>query len=143
LKKTRSEFMTSLLRATFAAALVCTFAASSTLPSQARTARYQPTRAFDGIWSVQIITQRGDCDRAYRYSLRIWYGRVYKNDNDPNYQVAGAVARGGGIAVAVSGGGRTATGTGRLARTYGRGVWHTDTGSCSGVWTAEQRAAGD
>ncbi len=135
--------MRSWSRAIFAAALVSMLVASSALPSQARRARNEPTQVFDGIWSVQIVTERGDCDRAYRYSLRIWHSRVYKTENDPNYQVSGAVSRSGAIAVAVSGSGRIASGTGRLSRTYGRGVWRTDNGSCSGVWNAEQRAAGD
>ena len=25
---------------------------------------------FDGAWSVLIVTDRGTCDRAYRYALR-------------------------------------------------------------------------
>ncbi len=32
---------------------------------------------FDGPWSVVIITDEGNCDRAYRYGLRIEAGRVY------------------------------------------------------------------
>ena len=32
---------------------------------------------FDGAWSVLIITDRGTCDRAYRYALRIADGRVF------------------------------------------------------------------
>ncbi len=31
---------------------------------------------FDGLWSVSIITDAGDCDRAYRYALRIQNGRI-------------------------------------------------------------------
>src|SRR6185295_7588115 len=30
---------------------------------------------FDGNWSVLIITQSGDCDRAYRYGVRIQGGQ--------------------------------------------------------------------
>ena len=31
---------------------------------------------FDGNWSVLIVTDAGDCDRAYRYALVIRDGRV-------------------------------------------------------------------
>ena len=32
--------------------------------------------AFDGNWSVLIVTDAGQCDRAYRYGLVIRDGRV-------------------------------------------------------------------
>jgi hypothetical protein len=113
-------------------------AASSILPSDAAP-RAPLTRDYDGIWSVQIITLRGDCNRAYRYPLRIVDGHVLKADNDPVYQIAGAVGRGGAIGVTVSGGGKSATGYGRLSRKYGKGSWRASSGECSGQWTAERR----
>ena len=61
------------------------------------------------MWSVSIITQFGDCNRGYRYPLRIVDGYVTKADVDPTYTIAGAVARSGAIGVTVSGGGQTAT----------------------------------
>jgi hypothetical protein len=88
---------------------------------------------------VSIVTYQGDCNHAYRYPLRIWYGRVVKADGDPNYEVSGAVARTGHIAVTVSGGGQTANGTGRLTVNSGTGIWHSANGQCSGRWTATRR----
>lgn len=128
--------------AVFAAAMTTLLVAGSSLQSDAvaRPARYAPPTAFDGVWSVSIVTSYGDCDSSYRYPLRIWYGRVTKADNDPNYNVGGAVARNGAIGVTVSGGGRTASGTGRLRGDAGAGVWQTSNGTCSGHWTAERRA---
>jgi hypothetical protein len=132
--------MRNVMRAILTAAVATLLVASASLPSDAvARARYSPTRAFDGVWSVSIMTYYGDCDRSYRYPLRVWYGRVLKVDNDPNYNVAGAVARSGAIGVTVSGGGKTASGTGRLTRTTGAGIWHTSNGECSGRWTAERR----
>lgn len=134
--------MTLFTRAVFAATMAVSLVAFSALPTDAapRAARYAPARVFDGLWSVSIVTYYGDCDRGYRYPLRIWYGRVIKADNDPNYNVAGAVARNGAISVTVSGGGKTASGTGRLRGNVGAGVWQTSNGECSGRWSAERRA---
>ena len=42
------------------------FAASAT--SNAAAPRY------DGLWSVSIVTEKGDCDRGYRYLIRISKG---------------------------------------------------------------------
>jgi hypothetical protein len=112
------------------------------MPSDAapRSREVRPSNAFDGIWSVSIKTQFGDCNRGYRYPLRIVDGYVTKADIDPTYAVAGAVARTGAIGVTVSGGGQTATGVGRLSRTTGRGIWHTANGECKGDWVAERRS---
>lgn len=133
--------MRSFLRTVFAATVAALLVAGSALPSSAvpRHPRYAPARVFDGIWSVSIVTYYGDCNRGYRYPLRIWEGRVVKADDDPNYNVYGAVARSGAIGVTVSGGGQTASGTGRLRGNYGAGIWHTLNGECSGRWTAERR----
>jgi hypothetical protein len=133
--------MKNLLRVMFPAAIVGLLVATSAVPSDAvvRARHYMPARTFDGIWSVSIVTYQGDCNRAYRYPLRIWYGRVVKADADPNYSVSGAVARSGHIAVTVSGGGQTASGTGRLSANYGAGIWHSSNGECSGRWSATRR----
>jgi hypothetical protein len=133
--------MKNLLRVMFPAAIVGLLVATSAVPSDAvvRARHYMPARTFDGIWSVSIVTYQGDCNRAYRYPLRIWYGRVVKADADPNYSVSGAVARSGYIAVTVSGGGQTASGTGRLSANYGAGIWHSSNGECSGRWSATRR----
>ena len=133
--------MRIVMRIIFAAAAATLLIASATLPSDAVVAgaRVSPTRAFDGVWSVTIVTYLGDCDRSYRYPLRVWAGRVLKVDDDPNYSVAGAVTRSGAIGVTVSGGGKSASGTGRLRGNAGAGIWHTTNGECSGRWTAERR----
>jgi hypothetical protein len=39
----------------------------------------EPTSAqgsYDGTWSVLIITDAGECDRAYRYGIRIERGQI-------------------------------------------------------------------
>jgi hypothetical protein len=134
--------MRNFYRVIFAVLAAAVLAASAMMPSDAaaRSRVVRPSPAFDGIWSVSIITQFGDCNRAYRYPLRIVDGYVTKADVDPSYAIAGAVARSGAIGVTVSGGGQTATGVGRLSRTTGRGLWHTANGQCSGNWIAERRS---
>jgi hypothetical protein len=121
--------------------IAATFVAVSTTSSSDAARRYRnvPSAAFDGLWSVSIVTQHGDCNRGYRYPLRIVDGYVTKADIDPSYGVSGAVGRSGAIGVTVSGGGQTATGVGRLTRNGGRGLWQTSNGECRGNWTAERR----
>ena len=94
---------------------------------------------FDGAWSVLIITDRGTCDRAYRYALRIADGRVYYDD--PSFSVSGGVDGGGRVRVGVGAAGQSASGYGQLSGNYGQGSWsgRSSTSLCSGHWEAERR----
>lgn len=91
---------------------------------------------FDGMWSVSIVTQQGDCDRGYRYPIRIENGAVVNGGSDP-FTISGKVGPSGAITVTVSSGSKSATGSGHLAGNSGGGSWQG--GACSGTWTAERR----
>jgi hypothetical protein len=96
--------------------------------------------AFNGTWSVLIITNNGPCDRAYRYPVRVANGRVsYAGQAD--FNVAGRVFGNGAVNVTVSKGSQRASGSGRLAGGSGSGTWRGSgsSGTCSGNWTAEKR----
>ena len=93
---------------------------------------------YDGLWSVSIVTEKGDCDRGYRYPVRISNGTL-ANAGDTAITITGKVAGRGAITVTVSTGGRSATGSGRLAGKVGMGSWRG--GSCSGSWSAERRGS--
>jgi hypothetical protein len=96
--------------------------------------------AFDGDWSVLIMTQSGGCDRAYRYGVRISNGDVIYDGGGP-VDLQGHVYSNGVVRVSVSGAGQQADGQGRLSRTTGSGTWRGQgsLGTCSGVWQAERR----
>jgi len=95
--------------------------------------------AFDGRWSVLIVTDAGTCDRAYRYALNIVNGRV--TYDDPSFEVSGHVDGRGHVSVTVSAGGERANGSGELSGDYGHGLWtgQSSTSACSGHWEAERR----
>jgi hypothetical protein len=99
-----------------------------------------PKSTFDGQWSVLIVTQKGTCDRAYRYPVRISNGSVgYAGEN--SFNVSGKVGDNGTVTVTVSRGSQSATGQGRLSATDGSGMWTAGSGECSGTWTAERRSS--
>ena len=91
---------------------------------------------FDGLWSVSIVTEKGACDRGYRYPVRITNG-VLANAGSVNISIAAKVQPTGAITVIVSAAGKSANGTGRLSGDLGEGRW--TGGECSGTWTAERR----
>jgi hypothetical protein len=106
----------------------------------ARPAPAPVANAFDGDWSVDIMTQSGGCDRSYRYGVRIANGDVVYDGGGP-VDLQGHVFSNGSVRVRVSGGGQQADGQGRLTRTMGTGTWQGQGsfGSCAGVWQAERR----
>src|SRR5437763_17189963 len=94
---------------------------------------------FDGTWSVLIVTEKGTCDRAYRYPVRISNGAVgYAGEASLN--VSGSVGPNGSVTVMVSKGNQSARGSGQLSATDGSGRWVAGSGECSGSWTAERRS---
>jgi hypothetical protein len=114
--------------------LMATLAVLTDTPARAQAASY------DGLWSVLIITERGNCDRGYRYAVRIKHGRVgHADPSSSGFHIQGRVARGGGIRVSVTRGDKSANGSGRMNRTSGSGMWRSAKGECSGIWTAEKR----
>ena len=119
---------TALRLLTLSTMLVAT--ASAALPAKAKT-------SFDGTWSVVIITEKGTCDRSYRYPVRIDGGTV-GYAGQASFDISGRVQPNGSIKVSVAKGDRRANGSGKLAGDFGTGSW--SGGECSGTWQAERRS---
>lgn len=99
------------------------------------TSSVAATKAYDGSWSLSIMTERGDCDPSYSLNVDIRNGVV----SHPNLRkLHGRVTSKGSAWVTVSVTGKSASGSGRLTRTEGRGRWcgHSGEARCSGRWTA-------
>jgi hypothetical protein len=111
--------------------------ASSIVPAAPAPIAAKPS--FDGNWSVLIVTEKGTCDRAYRYPVRIQNGSV-GYAGSASFTVSGKVGDKGAVTVTVARGNQSATGQGRLSLTDGAGRWTAASGECSGTWTAERRS---
>lgn len=104
----------------------------------------QPARAaaLDGNWSVLVITEKGACDKGYRYSVAVANGEV-RYQGDTAVDLSGTVAPNGAVKVSIKFGGQGANGTGRLSNNVGAGTWRSIGGGagkdCSGRWEAERR----
>lgn len=94
----------------------------------------------DGNWSVLIITEKGDCDRAYRYPLAVAGGQV-RYTGEAGANVSGTVSSGGAVKVSIRMGDKGANGSGHLSGTAGTGTWQGSgpSATCSGRWEAEKR----
>ena len=96
--------------------------------------------AFDGSWSLLVITESGSCDRAYRYPIRIQNGKV-RYEGEAGIDVSGNVSPDGKVNASVERGEQGATGTGRLSQNSGSGTWagKSQASACRGTWQAERR----
>jgi hypothetical protein len=111
------------------------FAAAFFLPPQAQA----QTNRFDGNWSVEVVTEQGACDRAYRYAVIVQNGRT-RYGGPENFNVNGQVSPNGSVSASISRGQDRANVSGRLSGATGRGTWSTSGGRvCSGYWNAEKR----
>src|SRR5215212_1881393 len=85
---------------------------------------------FDGNWSVEVITEKGECDKAYRWPVIVQNGRA-RYGGPENFNVSGVISRGQDRANV----------RGRVSGGWGSGSWTASGGSrnCSGRWNAEKR----
>src|SRR5262245_17584848 len=96
---------------------LCAIAAPMTVAPASAAGRTD----FNGTWSVLIVTDKGPCDRAYRYPVRVANGRVsYAAQGD--LDVAGQVRPIRAVRETVSPGSQRASGTGRLSGPSGHGA---------------------
>ncbi|WP_375455095.1 hypothetical protein [uncultured Methylobacterium sp.] len=108
-------------------------------PADAARKAVQVPNRYDGAWSIEVITEAGVCDRAYRYGVRVQRGEASYPGGDVT--VSGRVAANGAVRATISNGSASANVVGRLGRQgTGTGTWSTGSGpACSGRWNAERR----
>ncbi|MCC0804907.1 hypothetical protein FPV16_01500 [Methylobacterium sp. W2] len=94
---------------------------------------------YDGNWSIEVITQDGPCDRAYRYGVRIAKGEASYPGGD--FDIRGRVTGNGAVRATIMRGSDGANVVGQLDRGgYGSGTWSSNGMiRCSGRWNAEKR----
>ncbi len=113
------------------------FAAAFVVAGPAPSAR---AAGLDGNWSVVVVTEKGTCDRAYRYEVAVADGQVrYQGDTSVNFN--GTVEPNGAVKVVIRLGDKGANGVGRLSKDSGQGTWLGvgNAGECAGRWEAERR----
>ena len=125
-----------MIRFAAASALTAALLAAAIVPASPAPAG-KPN--FDGAWSVLIVTEKGTCDRAYRYPIKIENGAV-GYAGTASFNISGSVGNNGAVTVTVSRGNQSANGSGRMSSTDGTGRWQTASGECSGTWSAERRS---
>ena|SRR5215207_3836246 len=97
------------------------------------------TTKFDGNWSVEVVTQKGECG-VYRWPIIVQNGRA-RYGGPEDFTVSGTIQGNGSISGVISRGQDRANVRGKLSGGWGTGTWVAGGGSrnCTGRWTAEKR----
>jgi len=98
--------------------------------------------AYDGTWSVQMVTEAGSCDRNYSYTIAVEDGAVryqQTSPDEPKVTVTGRVAGDGGVKLGIRRSLASAAAHGKLQGDGGSGAWEVEFLGCSGRWTATRR----
>jgi hypothetical protein len=92
---------------------------------------------FDGQWNLVFLTQRGDCDPSYNFTVDVVNGNI----SHPNILTfRGRVAPSGAVRASVRVGQKSASGSGKISGSIGRGAWSGSSGQsrCTGTWAAQR-----
>ncbi len=105
----------------------------------AATSTAEAQQTFNGNWSVEVVTEQGACDRAYRFPVVIENGRVRYGGRE-GINISGTVNARGAIRSSIAADGLRANVAGRLSGRFGSGTWTlAGNRSCAGTWNAERR----
>jgi hypothetical protein len=93
--------------------------------------------SYDGTWNITFVTQSGDCNPTYTYSVNIEDG-VIRSPAAETFR--GNVTSSGAVRASVTMQERRASGSGKLTGVLGRGTWSGYSGDqrCAGSWTAQR-----
>ena len=131
-----NKFLSTLpiLRLLTRALIVCLVLAGSDLLVSRQA--FAGTR-FDGAWNLVFMTQRGNCDPTYNFTVDVVNGNI----SHPNILTfRGRVAPSGAVVASVRVGQKYASGSGRLSGVSGGGAWSGRSGGtrCAGTWAAQR-----
>lgn len=103
------------------------------------SAKAAESGAFNGTWSVQLVTESGLCSASYTYSVSIREGQMHlASAADAGTRVSGRVGPDGMVGLNVSNGSASGVAAGRLQAQGGSGTWKVSS-LCTGRWTARRQ----
>jgi hypothetical protein len=101
-----------------------------------------PQAPHDGSWAIEIVTERGACERLYRYYVVVegQAVRLRSMTGETSEAAMGLVRADGRINATLGQADDPVNVKGRLAATSGAGVWSAPARQCTGRWSAHKRA---
>ena len=113
-------------------------AINSAAAQQQQAALTMPNK-FDGVYSVDVVTKKGSCDK-YRWTVAVANGRVSSRYAGADiFDVVGRIGRGGLVFLTFRGQDEVARAEGHMKGGSGVGEWSSSSLLCSGVWRAKRQ----
>ena len=109
-------------RPLFVAALAAACLGGSTASDGAQKPRIAALTTHDGVYSVEILTLRGACDRVYHWKINVADGRI-TSPADGLMQASGEINAGGVVSVAFRRDEQVANVAGKVDGRSGSGTW--------------------
>lgn len=97
------------------------------------------SQPFDGNWSVEVITDKGSCERVYRWDVVIANGRIATAADMPT-GATGVISPAGLVSASFVRGNDHMVASGSASGKWANGEWVASSLSCSGRWRAERRS---
>jgi hypothetical protein len=119
--------------------LSCLFVITMLASPESMISNARANTSFDGVWSVQITMDRGNCDPINRLTVDILDGAM-QHTGDSAVSIQGQVVSHGQVRVRLTHGDHRVNGSGRLSASSGTGTWHGIglASPCVGRWSAER-----
>lgn len=95
-------------------------------------------KAFDGVYTVDIETTVGECEKSRQIMMAIANGHVAATD-DPSIQSSGMIDTHGSVSLAFKKDADITHVGGHMKGKAGVGTWSSPTRQCGGSWRAARR----
>ncbi|MFZ0558462.1 MAG: hypothetical protein WAM55_04150 [Methylovirgula sp.] len=120
------------------AAILCAALAAFSLAARAADTKPFSLSHYDGVYSIEITTSAGPCEKNYRGSVTIANGQVSAT-SAPGASVSGLIEDDGTVSLSFRENGQIANVGGKMGARHGRGPWSSPTAECGGWWYAERQ----
>jgi hypothetical protein len=97
-------------------------------------------RSHDGVYTVDIFTSGGNCDKAFQWAIIVTQGQIICPQG-AYMEASGEISPGGLVSLEFRRDSQVATVVGRVSNKAGFGTWSSPTLRCVGTWTAVCQAA--
>ncbi len=128
----------------FELVLLAAVAACYCLPGAKAVAQEQqaalfPPTKFDGVYSVEVVTEDGNCAKSH-WSVAVRDGQITSvSPNTNNITAVGLIEATGVVSMTFRGGQNQLANVGGTVRgQQGKGTWSSPTLLCGGIWRAEK-----
>lgn len=107
--------------------------------AQERHAALTMQNKFDGVYSVDVVTEKGSCDK-YRWTVAVANGHVTSQPaGGEMFDVVGQIGRSGVVLLSFRGQDEIARAAGHMNGKSGAGHWSSTALLCSGRWHATRQ----